>query len=185
MMRRLPLVVWLTVVWVALWGGLGVGNVVSGVVVASVLVVLFRFPIPSSPASVVRPFRAIAFLVFFVWKLVEASAIVAWEVVTPRNRINEAIIAVPIHGASDALATIVANFITLTPGTLTLEFERAPSVLYIHVLHLRNIEAVRRDVQRLERIAIRAFGSADALRTLEPGGDYRVGGSADLHQEDR
>lgn len=185
MTRRIPVVVWLTGVWVVLWGEASVGNVLAGVVVATALVVAFRFPIQPSPAGVFRPFHAVAFFLFFLWKLVEASVIVAWEVVTPRNRINEAIIAVPIHGASDTLATIVANFITLTPGTLTLEFERAPSILYIHVLHLRSIEAVRRDVQRLERIAVRAFGSADALRALEPGGDFRSGGRADLHREDR
>lgn len=167
MIRRLPLVVWLAGVWVALWGDLDIANVTVGVVIALALALAFRFPRLPTASSTIRPLRAIGFLGFFVWKLVAASAIVAWEVVTPRNRINEGIIAVPVHGTSDVLVTIVANFITLTPGTLTLEFERAPSVLYIHVLHLRSIDAVRHDVQRLEHLVIRAFGSADALRELE------------------
>jgi len=165
--RRLGLVVWLLVVWVALWGRVSVANVASGLAVAAALALLFRFPTSPGPATVIRPLRAMAFVVLFAWKLVQASVVVAWEVVTPRNRINEAIIAVPIHGASDTLATIVANFITLTPGTLVLEFERDPAVLYVHVLHLRSVESVRRDIQRLERIAIRAFGSGAALRALD------------------
>jgi multicomponent Na+:H+ antiporter subunit E len=60
----------------------------------------------------------------------------------------------------------VADAVSLTPGTLTLEVQREPLILYVHVLHLRSVEDVRRDVRRLELDAVRAFGSAEALRGL-------------------
>jgi len=167
--RRLPLVIWLLAVWVGLWGNLSAANVASGLAVAVALVAVFPFPVPQTRTMTVRPLRALVFVMFFAWKLVQASAVVAWEVVTPRNRIREAIVAVPIHGVSDTLSTIVANLITLTPGTLTLELAHEPPVLYVHVLHTRSIEGVRRDVQRLERIVTRTFGSAAAQRMIEGG----------------
>ena len=162
MKRALPFVAWLTIVWIALWEDVSVANVLSGVAASSALLLLFRRHVPPGAGGRIRPVAAARFLVYFVWKLVEASAIVAWEVVTPRNRITEGIVAIPVRGVSDTVTTLVANAISLTPGTLTLDVSRDPTVLYVHVLHLDDIEAVRRDVLQLEALAIAAFGSSAA-----------------------
>lgn len=163
-MTRVPLVLWLTAVWVFLWEAPSVANFVSGLALSSALVFLYpaRGPV-LTPVSVVGFVR---FAAYFLWKLVEASAVLAWEVVTPRNSINEGIVAVQIRGASDALTTIVANSISLTPGTLTLEVDRDPTVLYVHVLHLRSIDEVRADILELEAHVIDAFGTAEERRAL-------------------
>jgi multicomponent Na+:H+ antiporter subunit E len=60
----------------------------------------------------------------------------------------------------------VANVITLTPGTVTIEVEDSPPVLYVHVLHLHDLEAVRRDLLRIEEFSVRAFGSPAARAQL-------------------
>ncbi len=96
----------------------------------------------------------------------EASAIVAWEVVTPQSRINEGIVAVPIRGVTRGLTAVVANAITLTPGTITLEVHEHPTVLYVHVLHLHSLEAVRAEVRHLEELAIAAFGPPTSDATV-------------------
>lgn len=180
-MRRFVVpAVWLVVFWIALWEDLSVGNLVGGVLVAAAVLAVAR-PSPREGGARFRPIAAIRFLGWFLWKLVEASAIVAWEVATPTNVINEGIVAVPIHGTSRLVTTIVANAITLTPGTLTLEIRTDPTVLYVHVLHLRTIEEVRREVHKLEHLAIRAFGSDAAVAAL----DERDLLDADLRQEPR
>jgi len=164
MIARLVLVVWLTCVWVALWGDPSAATAAAGAFIGTVLVVLF--PVERQLAPVIRPVALTRLVVVFVWRLVAASAVVAWEVITPRNRINEGIVAVPVLGASDLVVTIVANAVSLTPGTLTLEVDRTGSTLYIHVLHLHDIESVRRDVQKFEELLIRAVGNADAIAAL-------------------
>lgn len=169
MRRRLAFAGWLVVVWVALWEDVSAANVASGLVLAGALMVAFRRE-PAARQGRFRPLAAGRFAAYFAWKLVEANAILAWEVVTPRNRINEGIVAIPIRGVSDALITVVANAISLTPGTLTIEADREPPVLYVHVLHLHDVEAVRREVQHLEALAIRAFGSDTAVRLLRAEG---------------
>ena len=173
--RQLPMVAWLVVVWLLLWEELSFANVLAGLALGTVLVVLF----PMRPRGVPGAFRLVAtarFAGFFVWKLVQASMIVAREVVTPQSRINEGIVAVPIRGVSETLTTLVANAISLTPGTLTLEVRHQPAVLYVHVLHLDDIDAVRRDVQYLEVLAIRAFGSAAAVAAAESSLEDHVDG---------
>lgn len=164
MRRSWALLVWLVVVWMALWEDISAANLLGGV--AAAVILLRLFPRRSRERTGrLRPLAAARFLLYFLRKLVEASFVVSWEVVTPRNRINEAVVAIPIQGVSDALVTLVANAISLVPGTLTLEVDDHPATLYVHVLHLRDVEEVRREVQHLELLAIRAFASDEALRS--------------------
>lgn len=164
MTRRLPLLVVLLVTWVALWGDLTVANVVSGLAVGGLI--LARYPLDGPAGASVRPLAALHFLGVFTVELVKASAVLAWEVVTPTNSINQGIVAVPVLGCSRGVVALVANAISLTPGTLTLEVDDDPVVLYVHVLHLRSVEDVRRDVLRFEALAIRAFGGSGAIALL-------------------
>lgn len=163
-MSRLPVLrwLWLVVAWVALWGDATPANLLAGAAVATGLLVVF--PPDRRPRATVRPLAALRFAGWFLWKLVEASVVVAWEVATPRNRIREGVIAVPLRGITPELTTFVANAISLTPGTLTLEVRTGPpTVLYVHVLHLHDVDAARREVRHLERLAARAFAPAAAL----------------------
>jgi multicomponent Na+:H+ antiporter subunit E len=167
MARGLTLV-WLLVVWVALWERLSVANVLSGLAVAGGLLWLFPTGKVSDRTGRFHPVAAVQFLGYFLWKLLEANVVVGWEVITPSNeKVNEAIVAVPITGASDTVVTVVANAISLTPGTLTLEVRRDPTILYVHVLHLHSVEQVRLDVLRLERWALRTLGTDEAVAQCE------------------
>jgi multicomponent Na+:H+ antiporter subunit E len=163
MMRALR-VVWLVVIWLALWSEATVANLVSGLVVAVVVVGLFDTW--RTGEFVFRPLRALKFLAYFLYKLVEASVVVARTVISPRHRLRSGIVAVPLSGCTDALATLIADAISLTPGTLTLEVRRNPLTLYVHVLHVEDVEEVRRDVRTLEVLAVEAFGAADAIAGL-------------------
>lgn len=164
--KRLALGAWLLVVWLALWGNVTIANVLSGVVVAAA-VQLLPDPHPVGGRFSVRPLAALRFLAYFAYKLVEASIVVAREAATRRDHINTGVVEVPLLGASDSLVTVVANAIALTPGSVTVEVESEPPTLYVHVLHLRSVEEVRRDIHRLEVLAVRAFGSAEALAGIE------------------
>lgn len=156
-MTQLALFAWLAAVWVFLWGDVSPGTAIAGAVVAAGVMASVRGTRATTHGTV-RPLHALRFLGYFLYKLVEASAVVAWEVITPRNRINEGIVAVEIDDVSDALLTVIANAISLTPGTLTIDVHRNPNVLFVHVLHLRSVEQTCREVRVLQRYAVRAFG---------------------------
>jgi multicomponent Na+:H+ antiporter subunit E len=164
--KRLALGAWLLVVWLALWGSVTPANVLGGLVVAAA-VQLLPDPHPVGGRFSLRPLAALRFAGYFAYKVVEASLVVAREVVTPGDRINTGVVEVPLRGASDSLVTVVANAFGLMPGSVTVEVETEPPTLYVHVLHLRSVEEVRRDIHRLEVMAVRAFGSAEALAGLE------------------
>ena len=155
----------LVATWLALWSDVSFANVLSGLLVAGAMVLAFDTWRPGR--VVLRPIRAARFALHFLYNLVQASVVVARTVITPKRRINTGVVAVPLHGCSDALATLIADAISLTPGTLTFEVRRDPLTLYVHALDVRDVEQVRADVRRLELLAVEAFGSAAALADLQ------------------
>jgi multicomponent Na+:H+ antiporter subunit E len=166
--RNSGVLLWITVLWVFLWGNLSVANVASGLTVAVIVLAVARLPRTSSGANRGRlaPLAALHFVGFFLYKLFEANIFLAWEIVTPKNRINTGIVEVPLRTESNVATMIVANVITLTPGSLVIEAVGSPPVLYVNVLHLHDLDRVRRDLLRIEELSVRAFGSAVARRQL-------------------
>jgi multicomponent Na+:H+ antiporter subunit E len=170
---RLPaLVIWLTLVWALLWGDFGLANLLAGLGVASFVVLVAR---PTGVSGIqltsFHPASALVFLGYFLVQLVKSSLEVAWEVITPRPRRCRAIISVPMHVETDGLVTLVGNAITLTPGTLTIDVRRPnadePPVLYVHALHFSDVDELRRQVLRLEHLAVHAFGTKEQRSELD------------------
>lgn len=150
--RMVPLVL----VWVALWRDASPGVWIGGAAVALVIELLRRErPEPGR----IRPGALVSFAARYVGMVFTSNARVAWEVITPRNdRIREAIVAVPLRSNSRRVAILVANAISYTPGSLTIDLTEAPLVLYVHVLHFESSDAVRDEVGRLEDLVMKALG---------------------------
>lgn len=153
----------LLVVWLALWGEISVINVGSGLVVVTVVSLLLRRVEP--PAHRLRPVGLVRLLAVFVWRLVRSSANVVATVVAPSStRLRSGVVGIELSHPSPLVATIVADAISLTPGTLTLEARAAgdetdqprPPTLFVHVLGLADADDVRRDVRRLEALVLSA-----------------------------
>jgi multicomponent Na+:H+ antiporter subunit E len=165
----LPLVLWLTVVWTGLWGSVTWANVLGGLAVSLALVLLLPLAaVPGRP--VLAPVALLRFAGHFVVDLFLSSWQVAILAVRLRAPLRQAVVAVPVRGASDGLLTLLADAISLTPGTLTLEVDRPRSTLYVHVLDVgpgtRSVDAVRQSILQVERLAVLAIGSDEARRAL-------------------
>lgn len=98
-----------------------------------------------------RPWRGVWFALLYLLELVEANAVVAWEVITPTHSMRPGIVRVPTGARTDLELAILANLISFTPGTFVIEVDEVSPALYVHALHVRTPEDVRRRVERLER----------------------------------
>ncbi|MEM7286434.1 MAG: Na+/H+ antiporter subunit E [Actinomycetota bacterium] len=167
MRHRIVLSIWLVVVWVALWRDVSAANIVSGVLVSAG--VTWLFPPERRTALTVKPLAMARFIVAVFVSIVRANVVVAWEVLTPSNRINEGVVAVELASSHPVVITLVSHAIVLAPGTMVIDVEEGdadtPSLLFIHVLHLREVEDVRREVLELERLALAAVAGGDEART--------------------
>lgn len=137
----------LAVAWSALFSGGGLLNLLFGFVVGYAVLWLVR-PLFGDKA---RYFRKLIDLVrlagFFAYELVISSLAVVWDVVTPAQRSNPGIIAVPLETCSPAELTTLANLVSLTPGTLSLDISDDRRTLYVHAMFADDAEAVRRSIK--------------------------------------
>lgn len=158
---QLPVVISLTVIWVLLWGDLSVGNVVGGVLVALVVCVVFPLP-PLHMSLRVRPVWLVWLIVRFLVDVVIASVDVAYNVLRFRRQPKNAVIAVTLRTPSDFVLTVVAEMVSLVPGSLVVEVRRSDHTFFLHVLDARDAagaERMREQVYVLERRVVRAFGA--------------------------
>lgn len=165
-------VVVLAMIWVALWGQVSAANVFWGLVVG--LGITLAFPsIDGDNGNGFRPIAGIVFFARFAVMLVQSTWAVVVEVIRPRLALAEAIVAVPLRTDDPVIVTMVANGITLTPGTLTVDVGPDPApgegrVLYVHALTLTSVADVVEGAHELEDLATAAFPPA-----ADPGGAER------------
>ena len=170
--HQVPLAVWLVLVWMLLWGTWSWANLLSGLVVA--LVVLVLLPLPHVVGGVrVRPAPLLAFLGHFVVDLFLSGAEVAWQALRPRGVHRTAIIQVQLRVDSDLLLTMVAEATSLVPGSLVLDLDREQRLMTLHLLPVRDradVERKRGNVLVVEERLVRAFGSAGDVAALDGAG---------------
>jgi multicomponent Na+:H+ antiporter subunit E len=148
----------LVVIWVGLWADISVANVASGILVAAGVLALFHWPAQARNAGlVIRPLRVVWFLLWFLWQLAKSNIAVARLVLSPRPALDPGIVAYRLHTASPGVATVVANAITLTPGTLTVTLDRDEPTLFVHCVQVGDPAATRAGLAELELQVLRAF----------------------------
>jgi multicomponent Na+:H+ antiporter subunit E len=90
--------------------------------------------------------RWFSLILLFMRELILSALRVAWLAVQPRIRIRPAIIAYPLTVTSDAQITLLANMITLTPGTLSVDVSEDRKWLYVHAIDIESKEALIGDI---------------------------------------
>lgn len=96
----------------------------------------------------------------FIWECFKANIDVAFRVIHPALPIHPGIVKVKTSLTSDTALTFLANSITLTPGTLTVDIDKENGFLYIHWIEVRHKDiekATKVIVERFERILKRIF----------------------------
>lgn len=152
--KRVVYCVILTLFWLALTGSVTVLNVALGVLVSGLALVVLRGQLPEIDFRI-RPFAAVKLFFLFLYELMRSASRVARLVLNPKMEISPAIVIVPVSLARDAELTLLANLITLTPGTLTVDVSEDRRALYVHALEAEDAEAVRRDIRTGFEQAIR------------------------------
>jgi multicomponent Na+:H+ antiporter subunit E len=164
-------------VWVLLWGTLSWGNVIGGLLVATVVVGFFPLP-PVTFAGRLRPIGLLRFALRFLADLVVASVQVARLAFHIGHAPRGAVVAVRLRVGSDLNLTLVAAAISLVPGSLVVEADRTTGTLYVHLLGVhdrREAADFRRRGLELETRLIQAIGSAAELELVNrPPGAYEL-----------
>lgn len=169
---QITVVAWLTLVWVVLWGSISPFIVCGGIVVSVACCLLFPMPRLGMHLRV-RPLRLAWLAARFLSDVVTASVQVGWTALRFGYQPRNAVVEIDLRTDSDFVLTIVAEMVSLVPGSLVVEARRATHTLFLHVLDVRDeagVEKMRRDVFALERRVILALGkTTTAVEDPRPG----------------
>ena len=147
----------LAFVWAFVMGGISLLNLSVGFVIGYGALWICR-PLFGNSIYFGRIWRVLRLLLFFLYELVVSSLRVVWDVVTPTHYSRPGIIAMPLSVKSDGEIMTVANLISLTPGTLSLDVSDDRRTLYVHAMFVDDPEDIRRELKEgMERKVIEAM----------------------------
>jgi len=153
------MVVWSLLNWVPDWQ-----HLVVGVLVSMFVTFLTGDLFISRPQLMEHPHRYWHFFCeyvpVFVWEVLKANIDVAYRVLHPQLPINPGIVKVKTTLKTDIALTFLANSITLTPGTMSVDIDKDDNILYVHWIDVKSQdveEATRIIVERFEKILAKVF----------------------------
>ena len=150
------------VVWLLLTWSLDPQEVLAGLAVSALATYLTRDLLVELPPS--KPFHPKRYLWFlyyipvFFWHMLRANLDVAYRVLHPEVPIRPGIVKVRTNLKRDISKTMLANSITLTPGTLTVDV--VGDFLYVHWINIVSADPVKETeiiVKRFEQLLERVF----------------------------
>lgn len=151
MLRSFLLNIFLALVWTFLQGELHASNFAIGLVLGY-LVIAISQRILGNVAYVLKVVQVFGFVVFVFWEIFTASLALAWLIVQPRLQLRPAVVAIPLDANSDLEIATLANLLTLSPGTLSLDVSTDARTLYVHTMVLDDPDEFRREIkEKMER----------------------------------
>lgn len=147
----------LALAWAAVSGNFSLANIVFGFFLGAGALYLIREQV-GALGYFRRGTRLLALAALFVFELVMSAWRVAVLVLSPRMDLKPGIFAYPLTADRDFEITLLANLITLTPGTLSVDVSEDRKHLYVHAIDCSDPDALRRDIARgFERRIMEAF----------------------------
>lgn len=146
MKNQLLLNILLAVAWVLLTGEISAENLIEGLIIGYIILWISKSALGGTMYFKKIP-KAVGFFFYFIKELIVANLVVAYDIVTPRDHMKPGIIAVPLDAETDMEITMLANLITLTPGSLSLDISKDKKVLYVHALYVDDAEEFRQKIK--------------------------------------
>jgi multicomponent Na+:H+ antiporter subunit E len=136
----------LALLWAAVVGSVDPAHLAVGFAVGYLVLWLVR-PVLGPTRYFGKLLDALRFAGFFLYEVVLANLRVAWDVLTPKAYRRPGVVAVPLEAANDTEITVLANLVTLTPGSLSLDVSEDRSCLYVHAMFVQDPATLRREIK--------------------------------------
>ena len=147
--------------WLVFSASVDPAHLVVGAVVALIATFIFGGTFAATPSKLLSPMRWYWFAVYvavFLWECLKANVDVAYRVTHPDLPIRPGIVRIRTNLQSDVARTFLANSVTMTPGTLSVDL--VGETLYVHWINVTSQdveEATERVAGRFERLLARAM----------------------------
>jgi multicomponent Na+:H+ antiporter subunit E len=145
--------------WALATGDFSILNLLLGALIGGAALFLIRSEV-SRPRALSRLRRLVSLAGLFLYELMLSAVRVGLLVLRPdlRARLTPGIVAFPLTLRRPAEITLLANLITLTPGTLSVDISEDGRLLYVHAIEVKDREALIEEIASgFERKIIEAF----------------------------
>lgn len=117
------------------------------------------------PSLLSRIGATIELLVFYTGQVLLSNFRVAWDILIPSDHIRPGVFHIDVTGHSAGEIVLAANLISMTPGTLALDYDESTRQLSIHSLYMTDPDVMQQSIQSqwLSRVA-RVFGNPIPLQ---------------------
>ncbi len=136
----------LAISWAALVGSFEPINLAFGFGLGF-LVLWLILPNRRSNKYILLSLRVVEFIFFVIFEIIKANIRLAITILSFRMKLRPAVIAFPLSIKSEAGIIILANLITLTPGSLSLDISTDRRVLFIHTIFYEDPEKFRQEIR--------------------------------------
>jgi multicomponent Na+:H+ antiporter subunit E len=96
-----------------------------------------------------RTYHFILFLGFYLWKLIIANLLIAYDILTPRMRFNPGMIELNLAPLSKFGLLLISNLVSMTPGTLSTDLDLERRKLIVHVLYLNRRKETEQEIYEI------------------------------------
>jgi multicomponent Na+:H+ antiporter subunit E len=146
------------VAWMAVTGSFTFLNFAFGFVLSAFALSIIREQV-GTVGYLSRSYRVTSLALLFLYELFMSAFKVTKLVLSPKMDLKPGIFAYPLRVERDFEITLLANLITLTPGTLSVDVSDDERTLYVHAIDCSDPEGTRRDIaEGFERKIMEAFG---------------------------
>jgi multicomponent Na+:H+ antiporter subunit E len=138
-MRYIALFILSLIFWLLLTFKLTIPNIIVGTVASLICSLLFGRFFITNVYKLLQPQRYYWFIIYllvFIWECIKANLDVAYRVLHPAMPIRPGIVKVKTTLKSDLAKMLLANSITMTPGTISVDI--IDDNLYIHWIYIRS-----------------------------------------------
>ncbi len=137
----------LATIWAALTGEFTLSNLIIGFVLGYIVLYLLR-GLFGGGQYFQKGAQAVRFVLFFLWELLIANLRVARDVLRPGPlKMKPRVIAVPLKIQKEVPIVVLANVLSLTPGSLSLDVSDDHQTLFIHAMHAPDPDETRREIE--------------------------------------
>ncbi len=130
----------LWLIWLLLNNTIAAGHVVLGAVLA-VFIPWFTSAFWQEKVRIRRPWLLVKFICVVIFEILVANVVVARLILMRQNKLQPGFLEVPLDLTSPIAISLLANTISLTPGTVTCDLSKDQRSLLIHALHIEDAQA--------------------------------------------
>lgn len=127
------------ILWLLLSFNLTISNIIVGVIASLTTTIIFGKYFIKDVTPFLQPqryFWLIVYLFIFIWECIKANFDVAYRVLHPAMPIKPGIVKVKLNLKTNIAKTILANSITMTPGTISVDI--IDDIIYVHWIYVNS-----------------------------------------------